>query len=293
MEEHYGFSLINFANVIADVLAERTIFSQSRYCKSVYNKLQREMDALNDVKKLLLRKLKKYLSIFLENRETKDGIQLDQLSDDEIVDYFGLREFFNRIDCIKKNPEEENIFSRLLVTSSYHKELFLKSRKPITPINQLVNFFAMVIFKPKILIEPDGRVTRASTKIDWEDISTLLTWFYQKLEKSVYGKKLSFQRKHDFSGWPDTLKVQYSKIGKNYRPALIGYCINDYFPKEKGPSIISIAFYRKRIKKIFQGDQGLIVLEYIFGEGRPLEIKREYSAEKDNRDEKGRILVIP
>ena len=49
LEEHYGFSLINFANVIADVLAERTIFSQSRYCKSVYNKLQREMDALNDV----------------------------------------------------------------------------------------------------------------------------------------------------------------------------------------------------------------------------------------------------
>jgi hypothetical protein len=305
---YFGYRLINFANVIADVLAENTIFSYVRQYSSVVKKIRREIDALKSIKIVLLQKLRKYFVILQDNRAVAEIIHIDQISDDEIIDNFGLRAFHDEIGSKILEREEEISKIMPLVTSSYHRDLFLKSRKPITPVNQLVYFFSMVMFKPDILFEPDGRVTRATYKVKWEDMITLLTWFGGKLNKSVYVKKLYFKRKDDISGWPDTLKVQYSRIGKKFRPALIKYCTNYYFPKGATPflldnysndnvmhapwPIMSVVFYRNRIIKKVKGDNGLKVLEYRFDKGKPKEIFRGSSQEIGDNDKKGKILEI-
>ena len=318
LKEIYGFPLLNFAYVIADVLAEDTIFIKTIGGRS-YKSMKSEIERLQHIKSDLIKNLERHFTKYLPSIYDQKFKNLNSKNKEAFfLVGFKLKPFFDTLNRFIRPLEKrmkvlENIplsFFRLPdrtktpTTFSYANQIsFLWSLKisslhkeePIHQIKSRRDLFN-VAFPEKL-------------KIHWTKIIDLINWFNQKLKKATYKKKLYFHRKEDeITGHPKVLKNQFEAIRGQYITLILIESFYKYFPSTsnafwldetidiysspKGKPIIAIKFYKNKIKTIFKDMDKLSVRETSFEKGKPISVFRDYVYEEEQPDRKNLLLEI-
>lgn len=293
LKEYYGPSLVNFAYVIADVLAEETIFTKKVYGRKISD-IKKEREDLISIKEELLKSLKSYTAkyfhpdLFKTQKKTSFKIQ-----NEFYINEFRLKPFFNWIDeCIKKLEKMMNIFEQKPDSGFIPWPDFKPDKRPFSYANQIAFLWSSALY------DKNG--------IHWANICNLISWFLECLEDTSYKEKLYFGRKDEISGYPRVVKNQYQKIKKSYSFFMLLASCLIYFPfkKEKplypkatgiyklgeGYQVISVKFYKRKIKTIFDEDGKLKTRETLLEKDKYHSIIRVY--DQDEEDSEGDKLLL-
>ena len=313
LKKRYGYPLLNFANVIADVLADDTIFTKTIGGRG-YKSIKTELDSLKQIKMNLFKSLEKHFSLYMPKIYDKEFQRLnDDLKEQFFSIGFKLKPFLDEL-AVFINPLE-----RLIGPYKNKPELIswpdkTKSSRAFSCVNQISFIWAQIMFSGCLRKTPDSIpnikefVTKYPLKfqIHWGKISNLLLWFHEHLRNASYFKKLFFGNKAEFTGNLAILKNQYENIKKKYIWLLMISRLYSYFPptkiplipegkwdfssEPKGKPIISVVFYNKKIEKIIKDNEKLLVKEISFIKGKPYSIIREY-VQADKKEDKNKLLL--
>jgi len=127
----------------------------------------------------------------------------------------------------------------------------------------------------------------------WKDISNLIFWFLENLKGSSYESILDFPQQ---GGNTTVLKNQYQKIKHPFCYSSSSY---RYFPeKNNGPEkpylfsnpVISVKFYKNKIKTIYRENDKLKVRESLFENDKENNVIREYEKDEE-KNESSKLLM--
>lgn len=294
LEDNYGYPLLNFAYVIAEVLAENTVFIKTIDGRKISD-IKKDVNDLKKIKQKLIKSLDdycdkyykpyNYYSLIKNNPEFKKVLYSSA---------FKLEAFFGIIDeDIKQKKERINEYVRK-PTFPFPWPDSTKSSRAISYANQVSFLWSSSLHKGDI---------------HWRNICDLILWFLEYLKDSIYGPKLFFKRKEEITGYPKVLKNQYRRIKLLYMfPLMISSQYIHFpievekpvYPKEqiffsdpkKACLVISVEFYKKKIKTIFKEENKLKVKETIFKQGKPYSKIRDYEEREEQEDADNLLLDI-
>lgn len=293
LRRHYNYPLINFAYVFADVIADDTVFSKTVGGRRI-SEVAREKKALTNLRKDIVRILKSYSSGFLPD-EIKRILQKNELILEKlIIMQFDAFPFIKNIDArIAALDRILNIYQKKPEDSFFPWPIKTSTRQ-FNPANQISFLCAQSI--------------RGNNGIHWVNICDLITWFARRLRTAKYKTKLHFGREDEdeISGYPKVLKNQYVRIKNDYLLILFLSAELLYFPHvskrplfhtietidldnpSKGFPILTIEFYKDRVRTVYKEPNNLKLRETIFKKKESLiEIKNLDEGEK----EPGKLLL--
>lgn len=304
LKEFYRYSLLNFAFVIADVLAENSVFGPTYPFGKKRSDIKREIAEIGEIKSGIIKLLEKYFLKFY----SPDSVRvLSKLNPEKMekfyISWFKLKPLFNDIDdSIKRLEEMFNlrnihppVLSQSLVTDAVITQaiitqcfwpFFKKHRRSFSIANQVSFLLASVM--------------RDKYGIHWRNICDLIYWFMEYLEGSTYVSRLYFRRKKEKTGSPKVLKNQYKGIKKPYS-TLISTSSGQYFPhKNNRPEkpylfsnpVISVKFYYNKIKTIYKENDKLKVRQSLLEPDKKEHEIREYEKEEEKKEVSKCVLEI-
>ena len=316
--KHYGFPLLNFASVIADVLSEKTIFAKKSV--SIGNRLAKEnLVSINRIKSELVGKLDRYVTKYIP----PNSLEKPSAEDNEtvIITAFKLGPFIEILDKLRKRFEA-NIGGSERKNSGILWPDRSKWFRPFSPANQISFIWAQAMWSmtrkqsPRVRdrlqelfdrLYPGKVQIPEKVQIHWSKIINLITWFYERLEKATYANKLCFKRKDEIAGHIRVLKNQYEEIKSEYLwPLMITRLYfnfppyqNPIWPNKKnefsrvpeGDPIIAIEFYKNEIKRYIKHKDRVVVNEITFKNGKPVSIVREYYQKEEKIDRRTPLLI--
>ena len=291
LKEFYRYSLLNFAFVIADVLAGNSVFSPTHPFGKKKSEFEREIAELGEIKSEIIKLVEKYIRKFYSPDSVRVLRNLNpEMLKELYILYFKPKLLFNAIDNTIKELEEIVNFrdvypyktSKPVITQAIINQAFWpyfrRHRRPFSPANQ-VSF----LFSP---------VMKDQNGIHWINICDLICWFLEKLYSSSYESILNFT---DEVCDPPVLKNQYQKIKGFFSYSRASY---EYFPKKNNRPqkpylfsnpVISVKFYKNKIKTIYRENDKLKVRESFFENDKEYNVIREY--EKDEENETRELLI--
>jgi len=295
LQEYYGYSLLNFAFVVADVLDGITLFNKILDGRKI-----------SDIKKEIkgLEKIKQKVLVYLESH-IKKHYQFDipnDLSNEVIkillIKHLNLEPFFSTIDNLSEGLNSMLSEFKPLFKRDPQKPEFLPYSQSISCAYQISFLWAFVM---------------CNKYVHWLDIQNLLGWFLYHLDGSAYEKKIEFPREKDgrkIGGNIEVMKNQYIDFKNTYGFPSLFYCLT-YFPrrtlrpffskvgvkdfedpKEHSP-VISIIFYEDKIRTIFDEDGKLKARETIFEKKQCRSIIRDYRQEEEKSEKDKLLLEVP
>lgn len=299
--EKYGFPLLNFASVISDVIAEHSIFRKTINGKRVSD-IKREIEELSKIKQGVIDKLKAYFFKYYPPDFYKSLIKINpEQRKIFFISEFKLMPFFDSINkLIKSLKALENALKFKPDSTMVLWPDFKGEKRSFSFANQISFFWVSVI--------------RDKNGIHWQSILDLISWFLENLEDSTYESKLDFphgKEEKEIGGNIDVLKNQYQKIKIQYFfPIILSYKYihfpikraNPLFPmgseidlndplKGRMP-VISIKFYKNKIKTIFKENNNLKVRETVFEKNKPTSEIRNYHQEEEKLEGENLLLEI-
>jgi len=323
LKKLYKYSLLNFAFVIADVLAGTSVFSSTYPFGKKKSEFENEIKELGKIKSKIIKIVEEYISKFYSSDIVRD---LSNLNPEEMekfyISQFKLKPPFNYIDNTIKKLEEivnsrnvnlkttsQQLINRAIINQKFGPS-FGKHRRPFNFTDQVIKkaiinqaFWRFFIrhrrsFSPanqvSFLLAP---VMKDKNIIHWENIINLICWFLRKLYGSSYESILNFT--HD-GGDPTVLKNQYRRI-KSLYSTLISISSDKYFPhKNNRPEkpyfflnpVISVKFYKNKIKTIYRENDKLKVRESLFENHKEKNVIREYEKDEEkNESSKFKLLM--
>lgn len=300
--ECYKFPLLNFAFIISDVLAENSVFSSKFYFGRSIKSIRKGTNELKELRSRILGTLEEY---FLNYEPTLIADAFKERSDEVrknfIIENFYLKPFLQKLDnYIQKSESILNIRKSHPAANISFWPLFKEGRKQdLAKNNQIAFLWAQTIRKGGV---------------HWRNICNLFAWFLEFLDESNYAEYLHFKRKRKDEDWREyeeyekeegispnyeVLKARYSQIKKTYRYLLHSTSKVLYFSKKNGKherplcfanSVVSVEFYKDKIRTIYKMDDKLGVRDVTFQRsGFKQEIK-EYDKE-DSKKEKNWLLL--
>jgi len=300
LKKFYKYPLLNFAFVIADVLAENSVFSPAYPFGKKRSDIKREIAEIGEIKSGIIKLLEKYFLKFY----SPDSVRvLSNLNPEKMekfyISWFKLKPLFNDIDnSIKRLEEMFNlrnihppVLSQSLVTDAVITQAiitqcfwpFFKKHKRSFSIANQVSF----LWSP---------VLRDKNFIHWRNICNLICWFLENLEGSTYESKLDFphgKKEADIGGNINVLKNQYRRIKKSYWSIINLHSDTCCFPhKNNRPEkpclfsnpVISVKFYHNKIKTIYKEKNKLKVRETLFEHSRKKHEIREYEKDEEKKE---------
>ena len=289
LKENYGYSLINFAYVIADVLAEDTIFNKTISGRKLSD-IKEEIETLKKIKRIVIKSLDNYFIKYYDPDFPHSKIENYPELKEMLYGYnFKLEQFFNYVDNLIK-PKKE-------IIDMHDKEVPFpwpgksKYTRPFSNANQISLLWSRAMRSPVL--------NKKKFHIQWANICNLISWFIESLEGSSYVSKLYFRRKEEIAGYPKVLKNLYRKIINVYGIPLVISEMYIYFPYgdrkplipcektdfsdsiAKGYPVTSIKFYENNIKTIFKKNGKLIVRETLIEKSKVY----KYYSQEQNYDE--------
>jgi len=296
LKEFYRYSLLNFAFVIADVLAENSVFSPTYPFGKKKSDIEREIADIGKIKSGIIKQVEEYFLKFYSPDKVRVLSNLNPEKMEKFyISWFKLEPLFNDIDNTIKKLEEivnfrdvypyetsQPVITRAIINQAFWP-YFGRHRRPFSSANQI-----------SFLLAP---VMRDKNGIHWINICDLIYWFIEYLKVSTHVSRLYFRRKEEKTGHPKVLKNQYRGI-KNPYPTLISISSDQYFPhKNNRPEkpyffsnpVISVKFYDNKIKTIYRRNDKLQVRESRFEHDKENNVIREY--EKDGENETRELLM--
>lgn len=305
LKREYEFRLLNFASVVADVLAENTIFSKKIGGKEK-SEIRNEIKKLEGIKQKLLKELTDYFFHYhLKNcpefiiKELKESV--DEKGPKFYISIFKLESFFSELDSRIEELKEA------LALYQYNPE-FLKEiipfpicegyPRPINYTNQICFLWAFA------MRDKDGR------SVSWEKASELIDWFIYHLKFSEYVDNIKPIPRGKYSKEIESLKTFFRRIKRKF-PTLLKITGNrDYFPnwasKAQKPfflkkvkngglrvfPVVAIKFYKNKIKTIFKENNNLKVRETVFEKNKFTSEIRDYYQKEEKLDGENLLLEI-
>ncbi len=307
LEEYYGYPLLNFAFVIADVFAENSVFNPTFPFGKKRSDIKREIAELGEIKSEIIKLVEKYFLKFY----SPDSVRvLSKLNPEKIekfyISWFKLKPSFNNIDDSIKRLEEmynlrnihppvatqslvtDAVITQALITQGFWP-FFKKHRRSFSIANQVSFLWSPVL--------------RDKNWIHWGNICNLICWFLENLEGSTYESKLDFphgKEEEAIGGNINVLKNQYRRIKKPYS-TLISTSSDQYFPhKNNRPEkpylfsnpVISVKFYHNKIKAIYKEKDILKVRQTLLKPDRKEHEIREYKKDEEKKETSCQLLEI-
>lgn len=302
--KNYGFPLLNFAFIIADVLVGNSVFSDKFYFGSNIKSIHEGTNKLKELRKNILDTLEDY-SLNYEHPLVSNVLnkQSDDVRKNFIVDSFNLKPFLQKLDStIQQSEFILNIRKAHPAANRILWPIFKKNRKQdLGKNNQIAFLWAQAIMK-------DG--------VHWKTICNLFDWFMEVLEESNYAEYLHFKRvrkPEDFIGEKDNieenevspnyyvLKSRYSQIKKKYRDLLESTSRILYFSKKDGKPesprcffhpVISVEFYKNKIRTIYRVGDNLSSRDVTFQDNIIEQEIKEYDEKIEQKEMDGLLLKV-
>ncbi len=178
------------------------------------------------------------------------------------------------------------VITQALITQAYWP-FFGRYRRPFSSANQ-VSFLLASVMKDK-------------NGIHWKNICNFICWFLANLDGSFYESKLDFPHgkgEDSIGGNTIVLKNQYQKI-----KGLFCYSksSDEYFPqKDNRPQkpylisnpVISVKFYKNKIKTIYRENDKLKVRESLFENDKENNVIREYEKDEEKNESSKPLMEI-
>ena len=321
LKKLYKYSLLNFAFVIADVLAGNSVFSSTYPFGKKKSKFENEIKELGKIKSKIIKLVEEYIRKFYSSNIVRD---LSNLNPEEMekfyISQFKLKPPFNYIDnTIKKleeivnarnvhpNETSQQLINRAIINQKFGPS-FGKHRRPFNFTDQVIKkaiinqaFWRFFIrhsrsFKPanqvSFLLAP---VMQDENIIHWENICNLICWFLAKLYRSSYESILKFTHE---GGDPKVLKNQYRRIKGFFCYSSASY---EYFPKKNNEPekpcflsnpVISVKFYDNKIKTIYKENDKLKVRESRFEHDEEENVIKEYEKDEEENESSNLLMEI-
>ncbi len=299
LQKDYKYPLLNFSFVVEDVLSGIPIFSKSIAEKKI-SEIMHEIQDLKKIRQDILERLDTYViahfpSDLLEYlKNSPPGIRKIFL-----IEKFGLGSFLENTGRRLKLLEKVINEFRPIFKRGSKKPEFLPYIQPIGNAYQIYFLWASVMYK--------------NERVQWQDIQNVHTWLLEALKKSTYVSKIDFPPKKgekNVGGNIKVLKNEYRNFKVTYElhPLLLPLI---YFPRRttqpfipkagfkdfESPSghhpVISIKFYKDKIKTIFDEDGKLKARETIFEKKQCRSIIRDYRQEEEKSEKDKLLLEVP
>ncbi|GEM_PF-6007646 len=300
LKEFYRYSLLNFAFVIADVLAGNSVFSHTHPFGKKKSEFENEIKELGEIKAEIIKRVEKYIRKFYSPDSVRVLSNLNPEKREKFyISRFKLKPPFNYIDDTIKGLEEivnfrdvypyetsQPVITQALITQAYWP-FFGRYRRPFSSANQ-VSFLLASVMKDK-------------NGIHWKNICNFICWFLANLDGSFYESKLDFPHgkgEDSIGGNTIVLKNQYQKI-----KGLFCYSksSDEYFPqKDNRPQkpylisnpVISVKFYKNKIKTIYRENDKLKVRESLFENDKENNVIREYEKDEEKNESSKPLMEI-
>jgi len=308
LKEYYKYPLLNFAFVIADVFAEKSVFSPKFPVGKKRSDIKNEIVALCGIKSKLMKLVEDYVLKFYSSGSVKVLKNLNPEKRKKFyISEFRLKPTFNYIDDYIKGLEEmidlHHIHSIDSIHSSVDDEYIINAL--------IVRCFGPFFKKHKRSFSVPNQVSFLwspvirGNKIHWRNICNLICWFLEYLEGSTYKSKLDFphgKNEEKIGANINVLKNQYQRIKEAYSSLIHTSCNLNYFPcKNNKPEkpylfsepVISVKYFHNKIKTIFKEKDKLMVRQttFIEPERREHEI-RQYEKDEEKKENSRLILEI-
>lgn len=302
--ECYGFPLLNFAFIIADVLIGNSVFSDKFYFGRNIKSIRKGTNELKELKERVFDILEDY-SLNYEHPLVSNILkkQSDEVLKAIIIENFNLKSFLQKLESrIQQSEFILNIRKTHPVESRIFWPIFKKNRKlDLGKNNQVAFLWAQAINKGGA---------------HWQNISNLFAWFLEFLEESNYAKYLHFKRvrkDEDWIGFEENekedeispnykvLKVRYSQIKKEYRYLLESTSKLLYFRKKNEKPekpicffhpVISVEFYKNKIRTIYQVGDNLSSRDVTFQDNIIEQEIKEYDEKIEQKEMDGLLLKV-
>lgn len=290
LQEQYKYPLLNFAFVIAEVLDGLPPFSKIILGRKI-TAMKKEIDDLEIIKQRVIKDLESHAKKHFQS-DISDDYTIEVLKM-LLIQHLNLTPFFESINNFKGVLDEfKPLFKRGPLTSE-----FLPLSQPISCAYQISFLWAIVM---------------SNKYVHWLNIQSFLAWFLYHFDGSAYEKKLEFPREKDgkkIGANIDILKNAYMGFKSLYGFHSLLYRLiyfpsrtkRPFFPKPGAKDIeepeghfpiISIKFYKNKIKTILEVEGKLKVRETKFERGKPESAIRDYEKREEKKDGSALLLEI-
>ncbi|MGB8951101.1 MAG: hypothetical protein WCC06_00335 [Candidatus Aminicenantales bacterium] len=302
--EYFKFHLINFAHVIADVFAGKSIFTK-KINGITKHEIENEIKELIKIREKVTHTLKVYFNKYYLNRlPTFSNIKEFKglkILEKHILSIHGLDPFMKNINNQIAGLEKKAATFRYEneVIKKYFPMPFREGKKARerSYTNQICFLWALAM-------------RNEAGEIAWKNIAELLNWFGERLKDSCYWGNIKMPSPQEITSHDNPIKSSFKKIKRNlsttlnyakpfyfFRPirAFAGKSLFRDSTREGVPVlrlVRSVKFYKGKIKVIFEKGNRLRTRETFLENKKYYSIIRNYSSREEKSDRKILLLEI-
>ena len=323
----YSFPLLNFALVVADVLAEKSDLSlqgglrkEEEISKELANveqyKKTIQLQTKDVAEKYIIPKYPRIIQKEIRAKVDSDGIR-------SLAPILVILE--NRIEELKDELKNQKELEKvpIAIRESLPLALHIGKKSELSYTNQISFLWASVLRDkgPKSVWRKVNKISIKSNsikpkesqginrKIHWLIISDLIEWFRVHLCEEYYQRNIKQIARDKWSGQIDSLKRFYRrKIREGNELLLKSSSLMTYFPEWGGiqhnPNlfaqdadglrrlfpVVEIKFYPEKMLTVFQMDNVIKARETFFQEDDPKSIIRDY--ERNEKETSKPLLCV-